>query len=165
MDLWMAIQVIDNFLDKDEFNKIKKAMVSDYFPWFYCDHVSYENENDKFYFTHNFYKDSKPQSYFFNILDSLLTKLEIKSLIRVKGNLHVKEKKMTYNNFHTDLPFKHKGCILYINDNNGFTYFKESDKKVKPRENRIVLFDPSIEHKSSRCSDSKVRINININYF
>ena len=44
----MAIQVIDNFLDKDEFNKIKTAMVSDYFPWFYCDHVSYENENDKF---------------------------------------------------------------------------------------------------------------------
>jgi len=161
----MAIQVIDNFLDKDEFDKIKIVMMSNYFPWYYCDHVSYENENDKFYFTHNFYKDSKPQSYFFNILDNLLNKLEIKSLIRVKGNLHVKEKKMAYNNFHTDLPFEHKGCILYINDNNGFTYFKESDKKIKPKENRIVLFDPSIEHKSSRCSDSKVRINININYF
>ena len=161
----MAIQVIDNFLDKDCFDKIKTSMTGNYFPWFYCDHVSYENDKDKFYFTHNFYQDSKPQSPFFTMLDDLLNKLEIKSLIRVKGNLQVKEKKMTYNNFHADLPYKHKGCILYINDNNGFTYFKESDKKVKPKENRIVLFDPSIEHKSSRCSDSKIRVNININYF
>ena len=161
----MAIQVIDNFLDKDEFDKIKTVMMGDYFPWFYCDYVSNKDEEDKFYFNHNFYKDSKPQSSFFNILDNLLTKLEIKSLIRVKGNLQVRANKMTYNNFHTDLPFKHKGCILYINNNNGFTYFKESDKKVKPKENRVVLFDPSIEHKSSRCSDSKIRVNININYF
>jgi len=161
----MAIQVIDNFLDKDCFNKIKTSMTGNYFPWFYCDYVSHKDEKDKFYFTHNFYQDSKPQSPFFTMLDNLLNKLEIKSLIRVKGNLQVREKKITYNNFHVDLPYKHKGCILYINDNNGFTYFKESDKKVKPKENRIVLFDPSIEHKSSRCSDSKTRVNININYF
>ena len=157
----MAIQVIDNFLDKVCFNKIKTSMTGNYFPWFYCDYVSHKDEKDKFYFTHNFYQNSKPQSPFFTMLDNLLNKLEIKSLIRVKGNLQVREKKMTYNNFHADLPYKHKGCILYINDNNGFTYYK----KVKPKENRIVLFDPSIEHKSSRCSDSKTRVNININYF
>ena len=160
----MAVQVIDNFLDKDDFNKIQSCMVSNYFPWFYSDHVSYENDKGKFYFTHNFYKDLKPQSSFFPMLDNLLNKLEIKSLIRIKGNLHIKSDKFKYNNFHTDYSFTHKGCILYINDNNGFTYFKESDKKVKPKENRIVLFDPSIEHKSSRCSDSKTRVNININY-
>jgi len=161
----MAIQVIDNFLNKDEFNKIKMIMMSASFPWFYHDHVSQEDEKDKFYFNHNFYIDSKPQSSFFTILDNLLNKLEIKSLMRVKGNLHIKSDKIEYNNFHTDLPYKHKGCILYINDNNGFTHFKESDKKVKPKENRIVLFDPSIEHRSSRCSDSNIRVNININYF
>jgi hypothetical protein len=161
----MAIQVIDNFLDKDEFNKIQSCMISDNFPWFYCDYVSHKDEKDKFYFTHSFYQDLKPQSSFFPLLDNLLNKLEIKSLIRIKGNLHTKSNKIKYNNFHVDLPYKHKGCILYINDNNGFTYFKESDKKVKPKENRIVLFDPSIEHKSSKCSDSKTRVNININYF
>jgi hypothetical protein len=142
MDLRVAIQVIDNFLDKEEFKKIQSYMISNYFPWFYCDHVSYENDKDKFYFTHNFYKDSKPQSSYFSMLDNLLKKLEIKSLIRVKGNLHIRSNKIKYNNFHTDYLFK-----------------------VKPKENRVVLFDPSIEHKSSRCSDSKTRVNININYF
>ena len=161
----MAIEVIDNFLDKDEFNKIQSCMISNDFPWFYSDYVSHEDEKNKFYFTHSFYKDLKPQSVFFTMLDNLLNKLEIKSLIRVKGNLHTKSNKIKYNNFHTDFSYKHKGCILYINDNNGFTYFKESDKKVEPKANRIVLFDPSIEHKSSRCSDSKIRVNININYF
>ena len=161
----MAIQVIDNFLDKGEFNKIQSCMISNNFPWFYSDFVSHKHEKNKFYFTHNFYQDLKPQSSFFIMLDNFLKKLEIKSLIRVKGNLHLKSDKNKYNNLHADYPFTHKGCILYINDNNGFTYFKESDKKVKPKANRIVLFDPSIEHKSSRCSDSKIRVNININYF
>lgn len=161
----MAIQVIDNFLDKDEFDKIQSCMISNDFPWFYSDYVSHEDEKNKFYFTHSFYKDLKPQSVFFTMLDNLLNKLEIKSLIRVKGNLHTKSNKIKYNNFHVDYPFTHKGCIFYINDNNGFTYFKESDKKIKPKANRIVLFDPSIEHKSSQCSDSKIRVNININYF
>ena len=140
-------------------------MISNDFPWFYSDYVSHEDEKNKFYFTHSFYKDLKPQSVFFTMLDNLLNKLEIKSLIRVKGNLHTKSNKIKYNNFHVDYPFTHKGCIFYINDNNGFTYFKESDKKIKPKANRIVLFDPSIEHKSSQCSDSKIRVNININYF
>jgi len=161
----MAIQIIDNFLDKQEFNSIKSVLMGNEFPWFYHDYVSEKQEKDKFYFNHNFYSDSKPQSIFFDSLKPLIHKLEVKSLIRVKGNLHTKADKMTYNNFHIDLPFKHKGCLLYINNNNGCTYFKESGKEVKPKENRAVLFDPSKDHKSSRCSDSKVRINININYF
>jgi|TARA_R110000796_G_scaffold64113_2_gene148510 hypothetical protein len=161
----MAIQVVDNFLDKQDFINIKNMMLGNQFPWFYHNYVSDKKETDKFYFNHNFYKDEKPQSIFFDSLKTLIDKLEVKSLIRVKGNLHTKADKMTYNNFHIDLPFKHKGCLLYINNNNGYTFFKESDKEVKPKENRVVLFDPSIDHKSSRCSDSKVRINININYF
>ena len=31
--------------------------------------------------------------------------------------------------------------------------------------NRIIFFDPSVPHCSTSCSDSKTRMNININYF
>tara|TARA_Y100000114_G_scaffold76909_1_gene70618 strand:+ start:72 stop:557 length:486 start_codon:yes stop_codon:yes gene_type:complete len=161
----MAIQIIDNFLPEKEFYYIQSILMSNHFPWFYHDYVSESSEQDKFYFNHNFYNDSQPQSDFFNLWKNTLYKLEVKSLIRVKGNLHVKAEQMTYNNFHSDLPFNHKGCIMYINNNNGCTYFKEGEKAVEPKENRIVLFDPNIEHKSSRCSDSKIRITINFNYF
>jgi len=160
----MAIQIIDNFLDKEEFDNIKLLLTSDSFPWFYHDYVSDKKDKNKFYFNHSFYNNYKPQSDFFGIWKNLLNKLEIKSLIRIKGNLHTRVNKSVYNNFHVDLPYKHKGCLLYINNNNGFTFFKESNKKVIPKENRVVLFDPSIEHKSSSCSNCKTRITVNINY-
>ena len=161
----MTIKIIDNFLPKKEFSQIQNTLMSDQFPWFYHDYVSKPSEKNKFYFNHNFYNDLQPQSSFFNLWVNTLNKLQIKSLIRIKGNLHTKAEKMTYNNYHYDLPFNNKGCIMYINNNNGCTYFKEGETAVEPKENRVVLFDPSIEHKSSRCSDSKIRITINFNYF
>ena len=160
----MAIQVIDNFLDKDCFNKIKTSMTGNYFPWFYCDYVSHKDEKDKFYFVHNFYKDSKPQSPFFTMLDNLLNKLEIKSLIRVKGNLQVKEKKMTYNNFHADLPYKHKGCIFSLNTCDGATIL-EDGTEIKSVANRALLFNPEKLHSSTSTTNVKARLNVNINYF
>jgi LmbE family N-acetylglucosaminyl deacetylase len=37
--------------------------------------------------------------------------------------------------------------------------------EIKSIENRVLLFDPSTEHHSTTCTDQKVRININFNYF
>ena len=37
--------------------------------------------------------------------------------------------------------------------------------KIDSVENRILFFDPSIPHDSENCTDQKVRVNININYF
>ena len=66
------------------------------------------------------------------------------------------------NDLHTDYSFKHKGCLLYRNDNNGATYFK--GKTVEAKANRAVLFDPSIPHSSSLCDDQKRRVTVNFNY-
>ena len=38
-------------------------------------------------------------------------------------------------------------------------------EKIESIENRALLFDPSIEHRSTTCTDAKGRININFNYF
>ena len=54
--------------------------------------------------------------------------------------------------------------MLYsINTNNGFTLFENGDK-VLSKENRAIIFDGKIKHKSVSQTDKKVRINININY-
>jgi len=37
--------------------------------------------------------------------------------------------------------------------------------KVESVENRLLLFDPSETHNSTSCTDEKVRVNINFNYF
>ena len=45
----MAIQVVDNFLDKQDFINIKNMMLGNQFPWFYHNYVSDKKETDKFF--------------------------------------------------------------------------------------------------------------------
>ena len=159
------IKVVDNFLDEEYFKEIQSAMLGDHFPWYYNSYITdKEDTKDKFYFTHNFYNnDLYVNSDYFNLLAKFLKQINSKSIIRVKGNLHLNKNKKEIHKFHTDFPYKHKGCLLYINDNNGLTYFNK--KEVKPKANRAVFFDPSKNHASSLPTDSNRRININVNYF
>ena len=134
MESWMSIQIVDNFLDKNEFNNINSIITGDNFPWYYN-----------------------------NLWETFLIKIKCKSIMRIKGNLYLNNNIKKINKPHKDYEFKHKGCIYYINSNNGATYFGK--KKVIPKANRAVFFDPSEEHSSSLCTDQKRRITINFNYF
>ena len=53
----MTYQIIDNFLEKEDFLKIKNTMMSENFEWYYSEDVSNKKSNDGFYFVHNFYKE------------------------------------------------------------------------------------------------------------
>jgi hypothetical protein len=157
------MEIIDNFLDKKEFKHIQNIIMGGDCPWFYNDFIS--NPKDKghfYYFTHTFFKNETPSNLFY-LWKNLLNKLDYKALLRVKGNLYPSYPKVRANNLHTDYPFKHKGCLFYLNSNNGATVIE--NKSILPKENRAVLFDPSIPHRSSLCSDQQVRITINFNYF
>ena len=45
-------KIVDNFLLKDDFLKIKETMLSGNFPWNYMPNVSSERSNDSIYFIH-----------------------------------------------------------------------------------------------------------------
>jgi len=157
-------EVVDNFLDKDYFNKIKNFILSDEFPWYYNNHISSKNDPKYFfYFTHTFYKDNMVNSNSHNVWQNFLKKINCKALIRIKASMYVNINQKRKNKSHVDYAYPHKGCLFYINSNNGETHFK--NKKVTPKENRAVFFDPSIPHSSSLCSDEKRRVTINFNYF
>ena len=158
------VEIKDNFLPQDEFTNMKKILMSDGFPWFYNDRITDEKDPSPFYyFYHMFYKDPGIISEGFSLFHNFLKKIECKRLLRLKGNLHVNQNIKRKNPPHRDYNFPHKGCIYYINNNNGPTYIGK--KSVLPQENRAIFFDPSILHSSSECTDAKIRVNININYF
>ena len=160
-------QVIDNFLPKENFIKIKELLLGKDFSWFYYSNISFnkKSEGPLFYMTHLFYEQNKPNSNFYDFLkDNLLNFMDIKSLIRVKANFYPNQSIKEINEMHVDYDFKHKGAIFSINTNNGGTLLKDGTK-IDSVENRILFFDPSIEHDSENCTDQKVRVNININYF
>ena len=164
MDIKYTIK--DNFLDKVDFEKMRDMMLGDKFPWYFQEGVAYSGKDqDHFYWTHIFFSPNAGiTSPFFKILNPILEKLEIKALIRIKGNLYSNHGKIEEHKSHTDFPFEHKGAIFSLNTCNGFTTLKDKTK-IKSVENHLLLFDPSLPHHSSTCTDAKIRCNININYF
>tara|TARA_R110000822_G_scaffold307112_2_gene433835 strand:+ start:1864 stop:2361 length:498 start_codon:yes stop_codon:yes gene_type:complete len=163
----LKYKVIDNFLPKNNFEIIKNLILGKNFPWFYIPDISFKNIKSKgslFYMHHVFYEKEVNSSLYDMIKNNLLNFLDIKALIRVKANLYPNQNIKKINEMHKDYLYKHKGAIFSINSNNGGTILKDGTK-IDSVENRMLFFDPSIEHDSENCTNDKVRINININYF
>ncbi len=163
----MNYKIIDNFLPKENFIKIKELLLGNTFPWFYFPNISNLEKVSKgnlFYMSHLFYR-YEPYSSFYDIIkNNLLNFMDIKSIIRVKANLYPNQSIKKLDEMHIDYDFKHNGAIFSINTNNGGTILKDGTK-IDSIENRILFFDPSLSHDSENCTDQKVRVNININYF
>lgn len=162
------VTVIDNFLEPHHFLGIQQVMMSDMFPWYTDPYggVAWYKGGDGMYFAHHFYHFKEPQkNMFLKLIEPLLDKMpyDQSALARAKGNMYPSMKRRMFHGWHTDFPNPHKGAVFCINTNNGFTCFKNG--KVKSVENRLILFDPSVPHRASTCTDQTCRVNINFNYF
>lgn len=160
-------KIIDNVLSIDDFNFIKQQVSGSEFPWYYQPSVAEYNQEQlpEFYFTHTLLNgDTNQPSFYFKFMAPLIEKLEIKSLIRVKANLYPNFGREIINQPHVDFSFDHVGAVFYINTNNGYTIL-EDGTKIESRENRLLLFNAGSPHQSTHCTDQKVRLNINFNYF
>jgi hypothetical protein len=167
------MKIEDNFLAQDEFDKLQNFLMGDVFSWYYNNAIDYVDDVDRFQFIHTFYKFGKPQSAFMEELGSILCILQPLSLLRIKANLLTKTPKIIENEFHIDLgildnyPEKLKQwttSIFYVNTNNGYTKF-EDGTKVESVANRMITFPANMKHHGTSCTDEKIRIAINFNYF
>ena len=174
-EIKLMFKVVDNFLDKEDFMKLQHHMlVEKFFPWYFQDTKDFEVDEDlnQYQFTHTFYKNYQPFvapflqfSNYFSLLEPLLKKLKVKSLIKVKANLNPYSPKLYKGHFHTDTPFNSLTAIYYLNENNGYTLFEKNNKKVKSEENRIVIFDAKMKHVGTNTTNRKKRVVLNLNYF
>jgi hypothetical protein len=170
MQLEKSLKIIDNFLVEEDFNMINNIITNDTFPWHIQKGVSY-NGDGGFFLCHKLYDYEQKQPitspFFKTIMDLILKRLRVKSLIRAKLNLYPMTKKIEKHAFHIDqtkhgVPLEHNVALLYLNTNNGKTLFK--NKSINSIENRMVLFNGMIEHASTTCTNKQYRTNININY-
>ena len=157
-------KIIDNFLDKESFYKIKNILESPDINWFYREHMT---SNDMCYFSHSFFKDNVIHSSFFNILKPLLKKINCVSLIAVRANMTINKKDSYESLWHTDYSYKNsKTAILYLTTCNGKTVLDKKEKiEINSIENRILIFNTTIYHKLISATNTKRRIVINLNYF
>ena len=93
------------------------------------------------------------------------------SMWRIKANLRTRISKNIENEFHCDMGHiseeKQKQwttSIFYINTNNGYTEF-EDGTKVESVANRMITFPTNLKHRGTSCTDEKLRVVINFNYF
>lgn len=167
---YMKPKIIDNFLSKEELLNIKSTLLDSSFPWFYNDFILEKGskECEDFYnyqFTHSFYMNDFQTSNYFSLVSPIITKLNIRSLLRIKANLTPRADKNILQGFHCDYDYPDSfTSIFYVNTNNGFTEFRDGTK-INSIENRLVKFDAKTQHSGVTTTDEKVRCVININYF
>jgi hypothetical protein len=155
-------KVIDNFLDKEIFKKVKKEL--DNIPWYYSETTGDGNDYSNFLFYHSLYGNKKVESeYYFNsILMPVLGKLNFNYLNRAKLNLYTNRDKHIKTSFHIDTKEPHIVALFAFNTNNGYTEF-ENKTKVHSKENTLILFPGHLTHRSINQTDKNIRINLNIN--
>jgi hypothetical protein len=160
----MAMKVIDNFIeDKEVFKSIKDLLFSNTFPYFYNDSTANTFDNKNYFFSHNIIQKGKVESPFFFDMMPIIGRLNFNYIHRIKINCFVNTDKHFVSEPHRDMQEPHKVALFYINTNNGYTLFKNGDR-VPSVENRMLLFDGKEKHSSVTQTDTKLRINININY-
>jgi hypothetical protein len=156
------LKIKKNFLRKDLYLAMKSMITDSNFSWYLQHGITYKYNKDIF-FTHNFFTEyGINSSYYEDIVIPFVEKLKIKKLLRAKLNLYTKTNKEIIHGFHTDREDDHMVALFYFNKNNGHTLFRKD--KVKPEDNKIVMFDGSLEHTSTSCTDEDYRITLNINY-
>lgn len=162
----MNYEIIVNFLEKEVFLKIKNEILNnDNFPWYMVNGVANEaDENHDLYFCHLVYDKNKINSSFYKNLLPIITKINIKKIIRIKINLYHKTNSLIKHSNHVDYDYPHKGCIFYLNSNDGKTIINDT-VEIDSIENRILFFEPNKIHCSTTCTNHLYRSNINFNYF
>tara|TARA_B100000287_G_C20219991_1_gene617616 strand:+ start:69 stop:563 length:495 start_codon:yes stop_codon:yes gene_type:complete len=162
-----VIKVEDNFFDPKEFEKFQLSMYNLSWKLAWIDDP--EKNDMSLMEPNNFqlYCDllNSPD---FNILNPLLKKMDVRSLLRIKSNLRFKTSSKLSTNFHTDFSVpRYDGLttsIYYINTNNGYTEFEDSTK-IESVANRLISFPYDLKHRGVTCTDEPFRMVINFNYF
>ena len=164
----MSYEIIDNFLDNNQFEKIQKVFLSDNISWHINATGPYNSKVNSYdtniYFMHYIHTNHTVVSEHSNTILPIVNKLGVKSLLRIRVNLYTKNYKLIKHAPHRDYEYEHKAAIFYLNTNNGFTIL-EDGTKIKSVANRLLKFEANKPHQSTNCTDENVRVNINFNYF
>jgi len=163
----MNYKIIDNFLEKENFQFLQKVLFSEDTPWFYKDAFTIPRKNTEHaFYNHCIYSLKQPQSKLFDYMNVFIEKLKIVAIDEIRVNSMYVQKDHYESEWHIDRPFKCKTGIFYLNTCNGYTLLKtNSETKIDSLENRMLIFDSQIEHKGVSQTDTKRRMVINFNYF
>ena len=161
----MKYQIKDDFLDLTSLVSIKEMVFSYHFPWYIIPTVARPGSDDGFYLAHIVIENNQIfSSEMYKKITPIIEKLDVFTLKRVKVNYYPVTSEIVEHKYHTDYPTPHAAAIFYLNSNDGSTIL-EDGTRIKSVENRLLLFEGHIKHKSTSCTNDPIgRFNINFNF-
>ena len=119
----VMIEIIENFLDEEEFKSIQSFMMGGEFRWFYAE-GRVTKDDGEFHMVHKFFQpEVGSNSEYIGMWNTFMNKVEAKKCIRIKANLTFKTPTIEPGSLHIDFPAM-KTIVYYINTNNGYTEFE-----------------------------------------
>ena len=164
----MNFEIYDDFLTEYQANTLENALIKSDFPWYYHNNLNGKNKIGNFYFNHTLIEDGINHSDFTPLFSCILSKLKINQskILRLKANLYPRTQLRVHHHSHTD--YENGGekftVLYYVNTNNGYTII-DGKKKIKSKKNRILIFDGSVPHHSTTCTDVNCRSTVNFSCF
>jgi len=170
-------KVIENFLPKYQFGRIKRILESPNIPYYYHSYMVQPFEQQKrpkdMMFVHSLVRNKEVVSNYVDaILFPILDRLEVSldEVLRSKINLTLRTHAPHESEFHVDQEHKskpgaHLVALYYLHNCNGYTEFLNGDK-IDSKENRMLLFDGSQHHRAITHTneETKLRVTINTNF-
>jgi hypothetical protein len=163
------IEIFDNLIPENEQIIIKSLLSSDMFPWYYNSQTIRDSLQNRSQFTHTFYKENSILSDNFDILlncfNPYISEFKTHCINKMKANLNIAHSDRKILNPHVDLLTSGITYLYYVNDSDGPTRFYESkwnNKKIYPKQGRIVRFPSNMLHTGDvpRKHDRRMVINI-----
>ena len=174
------IEVYDNILHPNLENAIETFCLNR-LPFYYTSNVATAESKGfspglSHFFINTPPKKPHPNSevfvpFFNNILYNFSSKFNIvvEKIIAGRLFMHLPSPNPGPDDVHTDSNLPHWVCLYYVTDSDGDTILFKDDRKteitrVSPKKGRIVFFDGSIPHCSSRpTQNTRVIVNFDFN--
>lgn len=180
-----------NALSEATFTTIKNELMAPGFPWFYNPRTSHPGATPDLYngsFANAFPDDSRTRHCLIQGLEEMLgsVSLKLNKIHRIRAGLIPVCAHPVIHAPHVDHFFPHTSLLLYINDSDGDTVFYRQhydtsfpdmythleslgdsltvECRVKPEENKAVIFNGMTYHASSAPMMTKRRIAISYTF-
>ena len=161
------MQTQKNFLDPRVFTELVSHINDTRFPWYYpqsarvpdgapCQYINL------LYYDHQFSNAINPM--LMRCLRAITDQLDTIAILRVKVNATPRNapEQRWHTDWQTSTPSK--TCVLYLNDNDGYTEFTDGTK-VESVANTAVIFDTNTKHRGVSATNVDRRLVLNVSYF
>lgn len=172
--------IIDNLLPEGYIDAIEQDVSQPGFNWYCIKDCTSPVYGSNTGFVHPAFDIGMEPTHFYPFIKPLVYSIEqaygqrMQELYRIRiGLLLPAANHKGHNEPHIDFQWPHMTACFYVNDTDGDTViFKQQERSTKydilesvaPKRNRVVIFDGSHYHASTKPKDHETRIVITVNF-